>query len=258
MKNKINKSIKYLILSLAIMLTSNSYLAMSVFAASNPTPFPSQNQISTDSSELEKIQKIKDIVASKVAELNLVEKRGIIGTVKDVSDMQITIVDIKGKTRHIDVDELTNFSFSTKSSVGISDIGKGETYSFVGLYNKETERLLARDIDSVDSVPVYFEGAIFSVDSDNYQLTVVNEKGDKKIVDIQNSTKTTLATDNGDLEKSGFSKLSTNERVLAVGFWDKKDKNLLSTLRVIHFQDAPPSKEMQSFISAASASAKEK
>ncbi len=218
-------------------------------SATKPTPFPSQNQIASDSSELEKIQKIKDIVASKVAELKLVEKRGIIGAVKDLTTVQITIVDIKGNTRHIDVDELTKFSIGSKTSSGISDIEKGKTYSFVGLYNKETQRLLARGINSAGSLPFYFEGAISSVDSSNYQLGVVNEKGEKKNVDIQSSTKTSLATVDGDLQKSGFSKLNVNERVLAIGFLDKKDNNLISALRIIHFKDVPPSKEMQSFIS---------
>ena len=226
-----------------------------IFAAT-PTPRPSQNQISSDSAELEKIQKIKDIVAKKVTELNLVEKRGIIGTLKDVSGMQLTVTDIKGNIRHFEVDELTKFSFSTKTTVGISDLEKGSRYSFIGIYNKETQKLLVRDIDSVDTIPVYFEGAISDVDSDNYQLTVVNERGEKKKVDIQNSTKTSLASTDGDLTKSGFSKLAVNERVLAIGFWDKKDKDLLSSLRVIHFKSVPPSKEMQSHINVASASAK--
>lgn len=226
-----------------------------IFAAT-PTPRPSQNQISSDSAELEKIQKIKDIVAKKVTELNLVEKRGIIGTLKEVSGMQLTITDIKGNIRHFEVDELTKFSFSTKTTVGISDLEKGSMYSFVGLYNKETQKLLVRDVDSVDTIPVYFEGAISDVDSDNYQLSVVNERGEKKKVDIQNSTKTSLASTDGNLTKSGFSKLEVNERVLAIGFWDKKDKDLLSTLRIIHFKSVPPSKEMQSHINVASASAK--
>lgn len=226
-----------------------------IFAAT-PTPRPSQNQISSDSAELEKIQKIKDIVAKKVTELNLVEKRGIIGSLKEVSGMQLTITDIKGNIRHFEVDELTKFSFSTKTTVGISDLEKGSMYSFVGLYNKETQKLLVRDVDSVDTIPVYFEGAISDVDSDNYQLSVVNERGEKKKVDIQNSTKTSLASTDGNLTKSGFSKLEVNERVLAIGFWDKKDKDLLSTLRIIHFKSVPPSKEMQSHINVASASAK--
>lgn len=250
--HKLKIVILYLVLGFLVSLLTKPMVS----AATKPTPFPSQNQVSTDSADIEKIQKIKDIVASKVAELKLVEKRGIIGKLKDVAGMQLTIVDIKGNTRKIDVDELTKFSFSDKSTAGISALEKGTSYSFVGLYNKETERLLARDIDTVSSIPVYFEGAIFSVDSKNYQLVAVNEKGEKKTIDIQSSTKTSLATVDGDLQRSGFSKLSENERVLAVGFWDKKDPNLLATLRIIHFKDIPPSKQMQSYIKSPSPSEK--
>ena len=257
MKNKKISIIKFLSI-IAVLLSSVFCLMTPSFAATKPTPFPSQNQIASDSSELEKIQKIKNIVAKKVTELNLVEKRGIIGTIKEVSGMQLTITDIKDNIRHFDVDELTKFSFSTKASVGISDLQKGSMYAFVGLYNKETQKLLVRDIDSVSTIPIYFEGAIKSVNSNEYQLSVVNAQGVTKKVDIQNSTKTSLATTNGDLEKSGFSKLAVNERVLAIGFWDKKDKDLISTLRIIHFKDVPPSKEMQSHINVASTSAKEK
>lgn len=244
-KRKIRLTLSKLILTFVFCLMSSSVVNA---ATAKPTALPSQNQISSDSADLEKIQKIKDIVASKVAELKLVEKRGIIGKLKDVSGMQLTVIDVKGNTRKIDVDELTKFSFSQKSSTGISDLEKGKSYSFVGIYNKETERLLARVIDSVDSIPVYFEGAIVGVDAKNYQLTVVNDKGEKKTIDIQSSTKTSLGSVDGDLQKSGFSKLSENERILAIGFWDKKDPNLLSTLRIIHFKDTPPSKEMQSHV----------
>ena len=255
MKKITIKNITKCLLTLTFLVTSYYSLVPAAFGAT-PTPRPSQNQISSDSAELEKIQKIKDIVASKVAELNLVEKRGIIGTIKEMNGMQITVVDIKSNIRRFEVDELTKFSFSTKTTAGISDLKKGDIYSFIGLYNKETQKLLVRDIDSVDTVPVYFEGAISSVDPKKYQLSVVDEKGTTKKVDIENSTKTSLASTDGDLVKSGFSKLAVNDRVLAVGFWDKKDKDLLSSLRIIHFKDVPPSKEMQSHINVASTSAK--
>lgn len=246
MKKKVNKIILLFSLLAFVSLVNDAY------GASTPSPLPSQNQLSSDSADLEKIQKIKDIVASKVAELKLVDKRGIIGTLKDVSGMQLTVVDIKGNKRQIDVDELTKFSFSSKQSAGISDLQKGDSYSIVGLYNKDSGRLLARDIDSVDSIPARFEGAISDVDDTNYQLTVINEKGEKKVIDIQSSTRTSVVSANGDLQKSGFSKLSANERVLAIGFWDKKDPNLLSASRIIHFESIPPSKEMQSHISSPS------
>jgi hypothetical protein len=256
MKNTKMKNFNKYILAMSFLFTIYYSLVPVALSATTPTPLPSKNQLSSDSAELEKIQKIKDIVASKVAELKLVEKRGIIGTLKDVSGMQLTIVDVKSNIRHLEVDELTKFSFSSKSSAGISDLVKGDMYSFVGLYNKETQKLLVRVIDSVDTLPVYFEGAISSVDSKNYQLSAVDAKGATKNIDIENSTKTSLATTDGDLTKSGFSKLSVNERILAVGFWDKKDKDLLSSLRIIHFKDVPPSKEMQSHINVASTSAK--
>lgn len=215
--------------------------------AQTPTVAPSHNQVPKDSKELENIQKIKEIVASRVAELDLVEKRGLLGSVKEINGMKIVITDIRGNSRNVDVDELTKFEFGDKDNTGISDLKKGQTYSFVGLYNKDTERLLARKIDSVDTIPVYFEGALKSINEEDYQLTIVNNEGKEITVDILSSTKTNLASKNG-LIRSGFSKLNVNSRILAIGFWDEKDKSLLSATRVIHFENIPPAKEAQSYI----------
>lgn len=210
------------------------------------TPSPSNNEI-PKSTDIEKIQRIKDLVASKVAELNLVEKRGIIGTIREVTNMKIAITDIKGSIRQIDVDELTKFNI-TKSASGISDLEKGKMYAFVGLYNKDTKKLLARVINNTNTIPVHFEGAVTSIDSKKYQLTAVDQKGVTKKIDIESSTKTTLADSEGDLTKSGFSKIETNKRILAIGFADQKDKDLITALRIIHFENIPPSKEMQSHV----------
>lgn len=235
-------SIAFLIL---LVLQATNYKLQTIEAAT-PTPQPSQNEI-PQSEDLEKIQRIKDIVASKVAELNLIEKRGIIGSIKVVTNMQVTITDIQGKNRQIDVDELTKFNIS-KTASGISDLVKGTTYSFVGLYNKDTQKLLARNINITPSIPEYIEGAITTIDEKNYQIKIVNNKGEEKIIDIKTSTKTSLASDDGDLTRSGFSKLEANERILAIGFWDKSDPNMLAAIRVIHFANIPPTKEMQSHI----------
>lgn len=248
MKIKISATLFLLMLMVNSLLLHPSFAQTPTSGSTTPTPKPSQNQVPTDSQELENIQKIKDIVASKVAELNLVEKRGIVGTITDVSGMKVAISDIKGNSRHIDVDELTKFDFGDDEELGISDLEKGEKYSFVGIFNKDTQRLLARTVDSVNTIPVYFEGAIIEVDEDNFQLTAVNERGEEKKIDIQNSTKTSLASNDGDLTKSGFSKLEVNTRIIAIGFWDKDDKNLLAASRVIHFEDVPPSKEMQAYV----------
>lgn len=251
MKIKGYKILKYVLLPLVLLITINYWLLTISFAA---TPSPTITTSPTNSVDIEKIQRIKDIVASKVAELKLVEKKGIVGKIKENSNMHLIIYDIKGNTRNIDIDELTKFSISGKkgkdNTLGVSDLNKDTLYSFVGLYNKETKRLLARAITEADTIPVYFEGAISSVNSKEYQIQVVNNKGEKKSVDIQSSTKTSLSTANGELIKSGFSKLNINERILIIGFADIKDDNLISASRIIHFKEIPPSKEMQQYVKA--------
>ena len=77
----------------------------------------------------DKIRELRDQlitnIASRVAQLKLVEKRGIIGKVISVTSTQITVADVHGVTRFVDVDELTKFSSpASKAAYGISDIAK--------------------------------------------------------------------------------------------------------------------------------------
>lgn len=231
------------------------------YASTKAAPTPKDSEVATDSSEMQQIQKIKDIVASKVAELNLVEKKGILGKIKETSSTEVTITDLNGDIQMIDIDELTKFGDSSddKSSFGVSDLQKGTLYSFVGLYNKDTQHLLARNVQEVKTIPVYFEGAILSIDNENYQITVVNKNGEKKNIDIESSTKTKLLDDAGDLQKSGFSKLETGQRVIVIGFTDKTDSNLISASRIIAFENIPPAQVTLKFLkedqAAASSSA---
>lgn len=242
MKKKFSKSLVIL-----IFLFSNFYFLLSTSYAATPTPAGKTSP--TDSVEIEKIQKIKDIVASKVAELDLVEKRGLIGTIKDNKKMHLVITDIKGKTRNIDVDELTNFSIGNKDEkLGVSDLEKDTLYSFVGLYNKDTERLLVRTVTKASTIPDFFEGIITSINEGTFQIEIVNSKGEKKTADVQKTTKTNLSTVDGKIVKSGFSKLESGQRVIVAGFLDLKDSNLIASTRVIHFDEIPPSKEMQQFM----------
>ena len=45
-----------------------------------------------------------------------------------------------------------------ENSFGVTDLKYDTYYSFVGLYNKETKRLMGRFISEVKTIPVYFEG----------------------------------------------------------------------------------------------------
>lgn len=203
-----------------------------------PTATPSAKTQNQQESDIEKVQKIKEMVASRVAELKLVEKKGILGNVLESSNSQINLQDATGAKRIVDIDELTKFQGSEKS-FGISDIKQGEILLAVGLYNKDTKRLLARFVIQKKSLPIQLEGIIIAKDSKEFQLTMLDEKSNKKIIDIETLTKIQSYTASTGQGKSGFSKIQEEQRALVTGFYDLKDNSKIIANRLIHFPDLP-------------------
>lgn len=240
---------KVWLFALSILLFS--FLTRGIFAQSlsptrkpSPTITPGNPQ---ESQELKTIEKIKDLVASKVAELKLVERKGILGTVKSVSNMQIVAEKKADEQRVIDIDELTKFQLSSnKDSFGISDIKEGDFLSVIGLYNKDTKRLLARFISKISSIPENIEGAVIEKDSREFIITIITSEGKKKNVDIQTSTRTS-SYDKAKVTKSGFSKIEIGQRVVVVGFKDPKIKDSINASRIIQFPAMPLSSGMKKF-----------
>jgi len=212
---------KTLILILFLVLASLA-LTNETLAASAATPTANQTLL----------EKLGNEIASKTAQLNLVEKRGIIGVVADSSSTQITLTDPNGNTRFVDVDELTKFSSSTNKSFGISDVTKGTTLGVLGLYNKQSRRILARDIDVMDAFPSIIFGEIAAIDKTNFEITVVKENGGKAVIEIETITKTYTLTA-GTLVKSGFSKIQATQAISITGFPDKQDSNKIMASKII-------------------------
>lgn len=221
-----------------------SFLIPSNFAhaAITPTSSPSVTDApKTPTSEAlnNQINQLKERIASRVAQLKLVERRGMIGTVTEVTDTQITVNDVLGNTRFADVDELTKFSSpKTSGSFGISDIAKGSKIGILGLYNKQSRRILARFVDVMNPSKTV-SGIVFGINSDNYNFTVVSEDGKQTEVEVETVTKTSSYTKGAGLSKSGFSKIKEGERIFVVGFSDTKDKNKFIASRIIIFPDLP-------------------
>jgi hypothetical protein len=187
-------------------------------------------------------------IASRVAQLKLVEKRGIIGKVDNVTNTQITITDSQSNTRFVDVDELTKFSNSSvKGTFGISDITKDTTVGILGLYNKESRRILARFV-SVVSSPIIIHGGVSAKNNDDYTLNVTTEEGKQMTVDVENLTRTYSYTQKDGLTKSGFSKIKENYNIIVMGVLDKNDKNKLTATRITFFPEIPPSPKVNSVL----------
>lgn len=189
-----------------------------------------------DTGLLNQINNLKEKIASRVAQLKLVEKRGIIGTVTDSNNTQITLNDIQNNTRFIDVDEITKFSAIGKTSYGISDLTNGTKVSVLGLYNKDSRRILARFVDVVIP-PTYLTGEISVIDRVNGQFKIISEDQKQTLIDVESITKTYSFTKATDLVKSGFSKLQTGNRVSIMGYPDSKTPSMIVANRIIQLLD---------------------
>lgn len=232
---------KYIFIILFLFLSlSPAKLAQAATPTLTPNPTssasPTKEALNTKLSN--QINQLKDKIASRVSELNLVEKRAIIGIITNTSTTQITLADQSGNSRIVDVDEITKFTSATKASFGLSDLSKGNKISVLGLYNKQSKRILARFIQtSVD--PVFLSGAISEIDSKNITLKLMAEdKKETKIDIIQPSTKISEFIKEDGLTKIAFSKLEIADRISVVGYPDKKDSTLIVASRIIVFPES--------------------
>lgn len=238
---------KVLILSFSFLFLMN--LPTIVFSQTKtPTPkisaTPTKSAKTTpESAEIERIQKIKELVASKVAELKLVEKKGILGVVKEKTTTQLTLIGDNEEVKIVDIDELTKFQKNGDDSFGISDVKQGQIISAIGLYNKETKRLLARFIEKVSNIPTTISGLVTEKDIKNFTVSMVSDTG-KKLIDVTSSTKTYSFNKETKMVKSGFSKIEIGQRIFVVGFDDLKTDDKINASRIVHFIVLPPSEKM--------------
>lgn len=225
---------------LSTIIVTLLLLLVPVASAQTISPMPTKKETQTspaDEKLIEQINNLKEKVASKVAELKLVEKRGLYITVTGVSGNKITGTDIAGTTRYVDVDELTKFS-SSAASFGISDIKEGTNVSIIGLYNKQSKRVLARFIKT-EAAPLFINGVVSSINTANYTVTVVSEDQKKMLVDIETVTKTSQYTKEDDIAKLGFSKIQTGQRAYVTGYKDKNEAGRMTATRVLIMPELP-------------------
>lgn len=228
---------------ISLIIFAIYYLLFTVQAWATPTPSPKTP--STENID-QRLKDLSNLIASSVARMKLVEKRGIIAKVTDVSDTQITVSDLHDNNKFIDVDELTRFSSpNAKESFGISDITKDAHIGVLGLYNKESRRILARFVDVIN-FPQIIHGVVDSINKENFAINITTEDGKKLSLDIETTTKTFSYSKSTGMTHTGFSKIKANDRIIAMGETNTKKNNSLTALRITLLPEIPISPNVNS------------
>lgn len=182
-----------------------------------------------------KIDEIKEKIASTVAQLNLVSKKAFIGEITKLEKNQLTI-ERRGEAKIVEVDELTAYTENAKAKkqeIAFEDLDVGDTIVAIGLYNKDSRRLLARFV-LIKDIPLALSGAVREVDIKGGTIAVEDKRTGKKfIVDIETTTKTNNYTPQSGITKSGLSKIEIGQRAHVYGLPDSDEGDRMTALRVL-------------------------
>lgn len=191
------------------------------------------------SSEL-KIKELKEKLASRVAELNIVSQKVFIGEIKTISDQKI-IFNVLGNEVTANLNDDTAISEIgsdfKKNTIKLDDLKVNQTVYIWGTFNSTTNTITAKSV-LVMELPLALIGRIKNVDKKNYQITIAVSAKDY-LVDIDQTTRTSIYDEHKGLSKGGFSKLSENQLVYVYGFLKttKEGTELLPAERILILYD---------------------
>ncbi len=183
----------------------------------------------------QQIENLKERLATGVAELSQLERKAIVGSVKNVSVSTITV---ETKTSDVKIELVDGIKvFQTikgkRTALTTDDISKNDTVVVFGQYDATLDLLKASIIVIQDPLPERIAGTVTNVDRTNYTATVETPDSQSYVIDIENTT-AMLGRDTDDtVIKRGFSKVQAQETVLIQATAEPKETNRLSAVRFL-------------------------
>lgn len=201
--------------------------------AASPTTTPSATPTGEKN---QKIEDLKDRLATKVAELRTTERRAIYGTVKSTSISTITVETATKDVKIELTDDIKVFQMlkGKRTELKIENVEKGDVVTVFGQYDTAVEILKATVIFIQNGTePQRIFGTITESKKSDYTITVETANGKSFIVDFETTTKTSAWSQDKGIEKAGFSKLLVGDAVTILGTPVAKKDNRLSAIRIL-------------------------
>lgn len=213
------------IFSVIILLLTGIVILSSNIFAQTITPVATDSSLITP--DKKNIEKLKEKIATKVAELREKNNKAISGFVIDTGDQGIKIKDEKETEYEIKSDEiLTKYyqiSGTQLKEIKLSEIKKGFFVIATGVVN---DNVINANIVYVDEMFLVKSGKITEVNKENYSLKVVTADKDVYILDIETTTKQQMINIKTlEFERTGFSKIKEGDTVHFVVKKTGEEKN---------------------------------
>lgn len=197
-------------------------------------------QNATPSSTVEaqdKIDSLKERLATKVAELRKSIPKAVTGTVSDVSISQVTI-DVGGKAIKIELPdevEVKQIIRTKMTDLDTDDIDKNDRVTVFGSFDETLDVLTPTTVFIEPATfPKRIHGFITEIDEDDFTVTIRGLDNVSYTLDIETSTRTNGYTPADGIQKSGFSQLESGMFLSVLGTEHKTIQDRLTATRILH------------------------
>ncbi len=229
-KNLIRHIFFILFICLFLFIASGSVAEEdSTKSAKNVSPTPVNN---------EKVQELKEKLATKVAEIRENQKRGFYGEISSLAKTTFTLATTNGEIRvRFDTNtQVFDISGSKKSEKTTTDLKNTQTASVLGLYEPDDKTVTAKVL-LLHALPRYIQGTISALDKAGANVSLKTDKGETLTVDYERTTKADELSTSGKLAKSGFSRLAIGDKLLAWATPAADDVNNFSFQRLFRIPE---------------------
>lgn len=188
------------------------------------------------SATTQKIEDLKDRLATKVAQLKTTQRRAIYGTVKTVSITSFTVETPTGDLKIELTDDIKVIQYlkGKRTVLALEDIAKGDTVVVFGQFDTTLDLLTARVVFIQGVLPQYAAGAVSGRNDKEFILTITTPENQIYTIDIEKTTKTLLWDKvKKELVKSSFSKIATGSAIHVMGQAVPKKELRISADRIL-------------------------
>lgn len=225
-----------LFLLIALVMVSFACTGHVLAVSATPSSEETVSEIEEDSSSKnQKIEDLKERLATKVAELQQTQRRAVYGTVKAVSLSSLTLSTEKNDIKIELNDDIAVFQNikGKRTELTIEDVEKEDVITVFGEYDTSIDVLKPKVIVIQGSTETQIiTGTIKETSKKNYTLTVESKDGKETVVDFETTTKTSV-WNGSEKEKGGFSKLVVGDTVVIAGTAVPKKENRISASRIL-------------------------
>lgn len=183
----------------------------------------------------DRVDDLKERIATKVAELRQTQEQALSGT---VSDITVSTISIETQTKEVKIelnDDILVYQIlrGRRTKIAIDDVDENDFVVVFGEHDSTLDVLSAKLIFIQALPPERISGIVSGVDRDENTFTI-RASGDRSVVvDFERTTVANVWSKEAGITKAGFSRLAVGDSVHVQGRPAPKQENRLTATRIL-------------------------